>query len=194
VYRAEQGGAASAALICPVPRHRSYYIEERPTMCCLVQIAMLVMGVIAIVKGQIKLSPRRVVDGVPARVIGVVLIMPLPLALFLGFVVGFGLAAQGKNVDRNTMLIVSPIDIGVVVLALVISLIIGLATSHPVEKRRRREEYDDYDDDDERPRRRRRRIYEEENDEDEDDVPRRKRARRVDDEDDEDDRRIMRKD
>jgi hypothetical protein len=44
-------------------------------LCCIAEIAMFVFGIIALVKGSFKLSANKVVQGGPARVIGVILLL-----------------------------------------------------------------------------------------------------------------------
>jgi hypothetical protein len=181
-------------------------------MCCIAEIAAFVFGIIAIVKGRFSLTRNRVVQGAPARVIGVLLMMPLILGqggeLVYGAAIGarrgFERAREGKQFgpadvqDLQKDVIGPALVINIVgsALPLLLAFAIAVAKAEVPERpsrRRRRPRLDDDEDDEELDRRRRRRDEDEEED-DYDDRPRRRRPRRGDDEDDEDDRRIMRKD
>lgn len=50
------------------------------------EIGMLICGIIALISGKVTLSPRSVVSGMPARVIGIIAVVTLP--------VSFGLTAM----------------------------------------------------------------------------------------------------
>ena len=45
----------------------------------MLQIAMLIIGIIALVKGKVAFSKKRVVTGGLARVLGVLMLTPFPL-------------------------------------------------------------------------------------------------------------------
>ncbi len=58
-------------------------------MCLLViEIIMLIGGLYALIAGRIKLSNAISLEGWPARIVGIILIVPLPLALLIGMVIG----------------------------------------------------------------------------------------------------------
>ncbi len=64
-------------------------------MCLLVlEIIMLIAGVVAMIVGKIKVSENFILEGWRARIAGVFLIAPLPLAflagVLIGFLIGFG--------------------------------------------------------------------------------------------------------
>jgi hypothetical protein len=166
--------------------------------CCIGQIAILIFGIIALIKGEFQLSADRVVRSGPARVVGALLLLSLVLgpggALLYGFAVGVSrgveLAKQGKQApneaDKAALKaeIETPaniINIGGTLLPLVAAFIVAFATAGP-RRRPVRDDIDD-DDDDDRPRRRRPR---DEDEDDEDDRPRRRRR----DDDDEADEHI----
>ena len=59
-------------------------------MCILIaEILMLVGGLYALIAGRIRLTKNMSLEGTRARVAGLFLAAPLPLALLLGFVIGF---------------------------------------------------------------------------------------------------------
>jgi hypothetical protein len=69
-------------------------------MCLVLEIIMLVMGIVALVRGKIKILTRTgEVQGTPARVAGIVMILPLPLALLVVVAFGAGFAASGKAAE-----------------------------------------------------------------------------------------------
>jgi hypothetical protein len=160
-------------------------------MMCLIEIACLVFGIIILARGQVPLSSTKEVRGGPAYLIGLILIAIFPLALGIGFVVGFQRAQQGQPVNLQNMdMSLVLIDLGILGGCSLLALIIALATAQPRQRRKRRRsdeerDYDDYtdrrdaddfgrrsrsefdDEDDERPRRR----YE---DDEDDDRPRRR--------------------
>src|SRR6516162_859822 len=145
---------------------------------------MLIFGIVALIKGKFSLTRGRVVEGVPARIIGLVLCLPFPLGFVIGLALGIGAAAAGRQIDPMSVM---PLDLGLTLGCLVLAVGIAIATAKPTRsKRLRREEDDDYDEEDDRPRRARRRPRED--DDEEEDLPRRRRRRREDDEDDERDR------
>ena len=166
-------------------------------LCCIAEIGAFVFGMIALVSGKFKLSRTKVVQGAPARIIGVVLLMPIVLgqggSIIYGFFVGArkgaAVAAQGKTLtpadveemkkELETPLIVFNLVVGGI--SLVAALGIALATAQaPARPRRRDEDYDEDDDEDRRPRRSR--------DDEDDDIPRRRRG--IDDDDDRDEERV----
>jgi uncharacterized membrane-anchored protein len=117
-------------------------------MCTIVMsIAMLIFGIIALVRGQFTLTRTKVVSGVPARVIGVILLLPLPMMLVGGMLIGVFYAMQGKqprpeDIQGPAVLL----EVGVVLGSMLIAVVIGLATAGPPQRRRLpfelEEEYD----------------------------------------------------
>jgi hypothetical protein len=143
-------------------------------MCCIAEIAMLIFGILALVTGKFSLSRTRVVAGTPARIIGVILLMPLVIGqgggLALGMFKGMQIAARGGPVDAQalkkelTQELETPIlilNVVVTALSVVAVAVIAVVTAKPVQpKRRRREEdefEDEYEDEDRRDDERRRR-------------------------------------
>jgi hypothetical protein len=157
-------------------------------MCILIaEIALLIWGLVVLVRGRFT-SGRNEVEGAVARIIGVILMLPLPCALMLGLTIGASMAASGKRVDLGKMLLFSLIDIGLIIMSLIAAYGIAMVASQPsTRKRRRRRRHVEDEDDEVSDRRPRRRRYEEDEDDDEDDRdrPRRRRQREDDDEDDE---------
>jgi Na+/H+-dicarboxylate symporter len=109
---------------------------------------MLIFGILALVKGEFSLTRDRVVDGWPARIIGIVLMIPMPLGFCIGFAIGVATAAQKKELNPMTLL---PLDVGLVITCLLVALGIAVATAHPRRKKRRRKRPDNYEEYDEFP-------------------------------------------
>jgi hypothetical protein len=58
-------------------------------MCLLIaEILMLIGGLYALIAGRIKLTKNMYLTGPRARVAGLILLAPLPLALIIGFLLG----------------------------------------------------------------------------------------------------------
>ena len=68
-------------------------------MCC--DVILLILGIIVLIKGQVMLTRTKEVRGTPARVIGVLLILPLPLGFLAGLLLGAFYVAQGKPVTES---------------------------------------------------------------------------------------------
>jgi hypothetical protein len=64
-----------------------------------VEIGLIIMGIIALSAGRLYLSPRRVVRGGPARALGIVAMLPMPVNIALGYFVGLVAVAQGNTLD-----------------------------------------------------------------------------------------------
>lgn len=106
-------------------------------MILILEIAMLIFGIIALVKGKFTLTKKKIVTGAAARIVGVILLMPLPLSFGVGVIMGIMLAAQGRQIQakeiQNTGTIIEVVSVlGCCILAIGVSL----ATSHPPAKKR----------------------------------------------------------
>jgi hypothetical protein len=166
-------------------------------LCCIVEIACLVFGIVTLVRGKFNLSGSRVVEGGPARLIGVLLLLPLILGqggeFVYGLYKGVQLGARGQQPDMAKLqqellvpaLIINAIGGGI---PLILALVIALTNAQPVRPKPELDEFDEEEEDD-RPSRRRDRDEEE----DEDDRPRRRSRSEDEEEDDEPDDRIRRK-
>jgi heme/copper-type cytochrome/quinol oxidase subunit 2 len=99
-----------------------------------IEIAMLVMGIITLFKGQIKLSKNRLVTGLPAYIIGIILAGTVPLIMVIGFVIGFNAAmnANGRPVDLSKYFY---IDLIVVPASVLIVCIIAFLSPNGMDKK-----------------------------------------------------------
>jgi hypothetical protein len=133
-------------------------------------IGMAVLGIYSLATGKVKLTRSKVVSGWPARLIGVILLLPFPLTLLVGVAIGAYLVSQGgvgagarpEDIQARMPPWVPFIGIGMAVLCVIVCVIIGAATGAPPKKERR----DDYDD-----RRDRRDDYDDRRDRRDDDYP-----------------------
>jgi hypothetical protein len=98
-------------------------------------IIMLIFGIIALVKGSFSLTGNKVVSGLPARIIGVILIMPLPISLGVGFIYGLTMAATGQNVRQDSVQGAAiVIELSIMAVCLVAALIVAFANAKPKAK------------------------------------------------------------
>src|SRR5437879_1799730 len=79
-------------------------------MCLVLEIGMLIFGIIALITGKFTLTRNKVVYGVPARIIGVIMILPLPLGLLVAFVIIGALVAQGRFTPGNIPIAINFIE------------------------------------------------------------------------------------
>jgi hypothetical protein len=130
---------------------------------------MLIFGIIALVTGKFTLTRNKVVRGVPARIIGVILVLAFPLAILVLMAIGAVFVAQGQPIimGSKAQLTMTLVEAGIIVGCFLIALVIAAMTAGPPERtiRRRRRRDPEDEDEDERPRRRRRDPEEEEEEE-----------------------------
>ena len=87
-------------------------------MCLLiVEIGMLLGGLYALITGKLSLSKTMQLEGWRARVAGIFLAAPLPLALVIGFILGFA-AGLGYLDPNNLTLFAGIIELIIVFLGL----------------------------------------------------------------------------
>jgi hypothetical protein len=96
-------------------------------------IIMLIFGIIALVRGKFLLTRAKEVRGVPARIIGIVLMIPLPLSFVAGLALGAMMASQGKSVD-DLRLAGSILGVTITGLCFVSAIAIAVATARPIVK------------------------------------------------------------
>src|SRR5690349_8225720 len=100
-------------------------------MILVLEIAMLVWGIIALVKGKLKISKTKEVRGAKARLLGVVLVLPLPLAMMAGFVIGFTAARNGAvNMDSLKWTLIG-VEAGIVLTCLALAVVGGMVMGQP---------------------------------------------------------------
>jgi hypothetical protein len=102
-------------------------------MCCVGEIAMLVVGIFTLVNGAFRLSAQRIVWGVPARFIGALLLLPILVlcGAFMTASVSFTLQDRQPNEQDAKYLLLTILVIDLAILAVVFG--IALATAEPIE-------------------------------------------------------------
>jgi hypothetical protein len=103
-------------------------------MCCIPELAMLVLGVFTLVNGSFRMSQERVVWGVPARIIGALLLVPMFLEFVISITTVFVYAAQQKPLDPPNLKWLVLTNAGILLGTCVVILGIGLATAEPLEE------------------------------------------------------------
>jgi hypothetical protein len=132
-----------------------------------IEIAMIVVGLLALVRGKMTVTGSKVVIGTPARLLGALALTPLPAA----FVAVIGYIALNAPADPEQFAqdkkwtitaIEAGIVIGIAVLVFGIGAAIGVspAEADRLERRRRRYEDDEEYETDEREPNRERREWE----------------------------------
>jgi hypothetical protein len=105
-------------------------------MICGLQIGMLVFGIIALVKGRVKMGKKELRGG-PARLVGILGVLPMPLTFAMGFFIGFYLASTGSMEavqaaqEKGAFAF---LDIGITLTCLVLGVFIALTRAVPVDE------------------------------------------------------------
>jgi hypothetical protein len=123
-----------------------------------VSIALSTAGIILFALGRIKLSERRIVDGIPARIMGLLLMATFPVILGTGLVLEWLLKKMSGNPPREPAeLITAGMPAVLFGLFLLSSFLLIVGTcSRTVEPSWADDEKDDYKEEDYPLRRRRR--------------------------------------
>jgi len=154
-------------------------------LICGLGIGLMIAGIVALVMGRIKLTPTRAVQGVPARLIGVALLTPLPVSFLVVLIYTIShvdvnrqdqVDAWAKEHDTQLTLIMAGVMIGMAIVIIAIAALLAKPIK-PARRRKRRDRDEDFEEGD-RPRRRRDEL------EDEEDRPRRRRPAAEDEDDD----------
>jgi hypothetical protein len=95
-------------------------------MCLIAELAMMIFGIVTLVRGKFSLTRTRVVTGFHAYAIGIVLTATLPVLLAVGFVIGVAAVAAsgGRPPDLNKLAFLDPV---IVALSLLIVTVIALS-------------------------------------------------------------------
>jgi hypothetical protein len=114
-----------------------------------IEIAMIIIGLLALVRGRMTLTRNKVVVGVPARLLGALALTPLPVALVA--VVGYiamNAPADPERFAADNQVTIIIIETAIVIGIAVLVFGIGAAVAvDPVEaERRQRRDYDAGDD------------------------------------------------
>ena len=105
-----------------------------------VEIALAIVGLIALFGGKLTISKTKVVRGAPARLLGLLALSPFPLAfvVVLGYVAANAPADPERFVADNQWTIIG-IEAGIVITVAVLVFAIGAAVAtNPAETARRK--------------------------------------------------------
>ena len=95
-------------------------------MCTLIaEILMLIGGLYALIAGKVKLTKNLRLEGWRARVVGLILAAPMPLALLIAILLG--LLVGAGTLPQSALDYAGIIDLVLVLLALVAVVIFGYA-------------------------------------------------------------------
>jgi hypothetical protein len=108
-------------------------------MCCLiVEIIMFVLGVIGVTQGRVALTRNRVASGTPARVAGVLLLVPLPVYILANVIGGVAILGQANQQQDPALatatLVASVVAIAATVICFIAAIIICAVTAQPTSK------------------------------------------------------------
>lgn len=97
-----------------------------------VEIAMLILGFVALRTGKLTLTSTRVVRGAAARALGVLCLMPIPLSYAVGFFIGVVItSAQGSFDPKPYFWSMAGLEGGMAVLCIVLIYAIGWPLTSP---------------------------------------------------------------
>lgn len=119
------------------------------------EIGLLIFGLWSLIRGKVTVFGGRAVYGMPARLLGLLAMTPIPLAFLVGtlFVVASAPANPERFAEDNKWALIG-IEGGIVVLLTILILVIGEKLAiDPADRRsrKRRGDEDGYENDGERP-------------------------------------------
>jgi hypothetical protein len=91
-------------------------------MLCAIEIGMLIVGIMALSRGEVRLGQNWSIRGLPAYAIGAILTATLPLIAAIGFISGFMMGLTG---NEKALPMLAMVDLGGVALSAVSCLIIA---------------------------------------------------------------------
>ena len=98
------------------------------------EIALVILGIYALVKGKLTLTKTRVVYGTHARLLAIIAFLPMPLSLVVGVIFGIILAASGRDATATSVrLTMVGIEVGVLVLCVAALYGLGWQLAKPPE-------------------------------------------------------------
>jgi hypothetical protein len=121
---------------------------RNPVACLIMEIVMLICGIVTQFTGKFTVTRGRAVYGWPARCLGIVIMLPLPLSFVVGMLYGLALATQGKQFDAQPMQKILWVEPAIAIGILVIAMVSGFSLSNDPrfsQPRRNRIDDDDYD-------------------------------------------------
>ncbi|MBV9122606.1 MAG: hypothetical protein JO112_04550, partial [Planctomycetes bacterium] len=101
----------------------------------ILEVAMLLAGIYALVTGKVKLTKKIAAQGAAARLAGLVMMLPWPLSYCIGFAYGTYLVSRGQPIDRSNLLMVGTlIDLGCTAGCLAVAAVITLLGAQEEEE------------------------------------------------------------
>jgi hypothetical protein len=101
----------------------------------IAQIALLVWGIIVMVRGQIAFSNTKVVRGGSARLVGALIILPLPLSVAIVFAYGMYLGVKEQEIEiRHIEWVGMVIQLCVYGVCLLSAIVLDLLLAKPRKK------------------------------------------------------------
>ncbi len=95
-------------------------------MIVVAEIALFILGLCALVTGKLKVGKDRIVSGAAARWLGLVGMLPMPLAFCIGAFLGAQMAARGLDpLDRGNYWSYTVVEGGTVLFCLVVVFGLG---------------------------------------------------------------------
>lgn len=92
----------------------------------MLQIALAIWGIVVLFTGKLTVSKTKVVQGTAARLLGLLMLMPFPVAFMIGVAVGAWGAASGRDLEDLQMTLMA-VDAGLVIGTAVLVLAIAHA-------------------------------------------------------------------
>ncbi len=121
-------------------------------LAIILWIVMFVLGIVTLVTGTINVSRKKVARGAPARIAGVILLLPFPLSLILGIVVGLAMGASGNVPQGGSLLALGvALELGPIILCFIGAMLVAGLNAVPKDepaRRRRPDDEGDYEDED----------------------------------------------
>jgi hypothetical protein len=100
----------------------------------VIEIVLGVLGLILLLVGRLPLRPGRAVQGFAARLVGLLLMLPFPIAYLVGYNIGADAALHGKKLDLTKEAPrLALIEAGIIVACFVLAMVLALATAKPLE-------------------------------------------------------------
>ncbi len=114
------------------------------------EIAMLIFGIITLIRGRFLLTRAKEVRGWKARFIGLLLVMPFPLSFLIGMVLGAIFLSTGKDVEGQDFRSAAFIaEFSIVAVCFIAAIGVATVFAEPIRKKRSEHEDvaipDDYD-------------------------------------------------
>jgi hypothetical protein len=108
-------------------------------LICVLEIGMFVIGAIALIAGKFDWALQRPLRGPAVRIAGAVMMLPVPLALTIGVLIGLaGEGAPGRVDPTKRTLLLALIELGIVLACLLPAILILVAFGRTERSGRRR--------------------------------------------------------